>query len=245
MDIKRANKAEWDDLFYRSPNACFFHSRLWYELWRFHESYTYLADIIESSGGRFLAPYYVKHHGLRRKPVYTSGPVGTYGSVISEGEINQAQVRAYLFALKRSYRQSNPFAENYLSAMSQQKADSTFVLALDELNDDFSSNWTKKHLESLEKAKSSNLEFSAETTLTDWEEYAALYEEVNITRGRAASNNYSKDIFYKLFALPDLHRKLFTMRKRGKLVSGGIFFTHNNMMHYWHGASSSDGKKMC
>lgn len=241
MKCRVAKAEEWDDWVSNHPEATFFHTRAWSELW---ENY-----IPRSKAKAYIFEDYNSQiaflPGLERKMFkglitrFDSGPEGTYGGFLFHDNQNDSfsEYTSRICKSKFSFyiRKVSPCygLEKILPAF-----DKTRVLFLGNNPRSLYSKNTKRNIQ---KAVSHSIVIELADTEKDLSAYYRLYQQ---SAGRWAKK---KETLYPLFFFENLYKdtrirfKLWIARKDAHLVYGCLVFYYQKSAYYWHGCGNETG----
>lgn len=211
-----------------------------------------------SNGTRVVLPLVssqsrVKKFNISKKLIQLQSTyTGAYGDVIADGPVTEEV--AGLYSVARSKEDllnvvGNPSRENHdvtkagMGKDATKTEDFTHVIRLDadftSLSTEFNSDSRRRWRRARENGASRRLL----TTIEEYEEYFAAYQNSLDRWGDEATTAYPWSLFETIFEYSQEygdHIKLWATIVNGEIASGKILFYWNNHAIYWHGASNSE-----
>lgn len=239
MQVRKIDISEWREFVDNCPSATFFHTPDWYQVWQDHFGWTIEARcFIFKSGSTVLLPLCSRKRlkGLIKE--YFSGPVGTYGGIITNTQLSKEELillENYLNNFNSLQIRMNPLA-SILGALFFFEKDFTQMIALTKGWNSIFKHWSKGHSSAAKKGIREGVEVRI-ADKSEWKEYYNLYQDSRKRWGEKASNNYSWNLFKILSQLNPTVCKLWLAFKDKNIISGCLCFYYNQHVVYWHGAS--------
>jgi len=241
MQVRKIDESEWRDFVDNCPSATFFHTPDWYKVWKDHFGWEIEArHFIFKSGSAALLPLCSRKRLKGFIKEYFSGPVGTYGGIITNTQLSKEEVillERYLHNFNALQIRMNPFNSILEDTFFTEK-DFTQTIALSQEWKSILRSWSKSHSRSIKKGIREGVKISV-ASKNDWKHYYDIYQDSRKRWGEKASNNYSWDLFKILSQLSPTVCKLWLAYKDEKIISGCLCFYCNQHVVYWHGASLS------
>ncbi len=239
MQVKVIDEAEWWAFVNDCPTATFFHTPDWYWVWKKYFEYNYEARLfIFESGHKVLFPlaWRLRMKGIVKE--YFSGPLGTYGSVISNDKLNSREVRmidGYLNKFSLLEIRTNPLNE-LLKQTFYNREDFTQLIDLKLGWDEIYKNWSKGHSSAAKKGIRDGIKIKIATE-DEWGDYYKIYISTFERWKNPPETKYNLDLFKTLSLLDKKKCKLWLAILKGKIIAGALCFYFQNHVVYWHGAS--------
>lgn len=241
MQVRKIDESEWRNFVDNCPSATFFHTPDWYQVWK-----DYLGWGIEAryfsfkSGNTALLPLCSRKRlkGLIKE--YFSGPVGTYGGILTNTPLSKDEailLERYLSNFNSLQIRMNPF-NSILGDTFFTEKDFSQTIALSQGWESIIDSWSKNHSRSVKKGIREEVQIRT-AFKNDWKHYYGIYQDSRKRWGEKASNNYSWDLFKILSQLSPTVCKLWLAFKDEKIISGCLCFYYNQHVVYWHGATLS------
>jgi lipid II:glycine glycyltransferase (peptidoglycan interpeptide bridge formation enzyme) len=242
MRVRLATREEWIKILEDCPNATFFHSPWWYEVWRDYAGYKIETRLFEiDHHKKILLPLASKKVFKGLSKIYFSSPAGTYGGFLSKEEL-----------LAKDLKKIMNYIARFPSIEITQNLFGTIDIPLASKNDTFTQvinlesgwnflikNWTKGHLSAAKKSEREGVKIRRAYNLSDWKEYFLLYQDSLVRWGDSASNNYTFELFERIKALPANLCTLWLAEYDSTIISGCLCFYFNYHVVYWHGSTNS------
>lgn len=247
-DARLATADEWDHIWENCIFATYYHSREWAEMWHKYSQGRMRPDaeiITFSDGKSVLLPLSSRRilRGLFKQ--YISSPAGTFGGWLSINELSESHGRLLYEYIMSHYGnltwRLNPYnpLEAGLNIKGVEK-DETQALNLECGFEAIYKGWTKGHASAATKARKAGVEISEATTLQDWLDYYAIYEDSLKRWGESASSHYDWSLFQYMFDLSSFNIKLWLATFDAQIVAGALCFYARKHVGYWHGAASAN-----
>lgn len=240
MQVRKIDESEWWHFVNDCPSATFFHTPDWYQVWQDHFGWEIEAKCFKFKSGRTaLLPLCSRKRlkGLIKE--YFSGPVGTYGGIITNGSSLSKEEITLLQNYIREFNsleiRANPLASILEDTIFTEK-DFTQIIQLSQGWNTIFKQWTKGHASAAKKGIREGVKVRI-AEKEEWKKYYEIYQDSRMRWGEKASNNYAWELFESLSQLNPTTCKLWLAFKDKNIISGCLCFYYNEHVVYWHGAS--------
>ena len=239
MQVKKINEAEWWDFVERCPTATFFHTPDWYRVWKEYLGWKMEARYFSfKSGNTAMLPLNSSKRWKGLMKQYTSGPMGTYGGIITNAPLSEQEITTLKNYLNRFY--SLQIRMNPLNTIMQEawvtKRDFTQIISLSKGWETIFKQWTKGHSSAAKKGIREGVQIRV-ADHKDWKTYYNIYQKSRERWGASASNNYNWKLFALIRQIDKNKCKLWLAFINEKIISGCLCFYYNQHVVYWHGGS--------
>lgn len=250
-EVGPASAGEWDELFAATPNATYFHSREWAEVWA---AYTGQAStpsprlVIFSDGRRALLPLSAQRvaRGLVRR--HFSSPAGTFGGWLTADQLTAAHAellaRYMVERVGNLVWRLNPYdalARGALAGLPAARRvvqdDVTSAVSLEAGFEALYRRWSSSHTRAARKAQREGVQIRLASSEADWRDYYAVYLDSLRRWGDQASSTYGYSLFEELYRRASPSVRLWLASYQGTVVAGAICFYTGGHAVYWHGAA--------
>ncbi len=239
MQVRKIDELEWWDFVENCPTATFFHTPDWYRVWKEYKGWGMEARCFRFKSGRTaLLPLCSKKRLKGLIKGYNSGPVGTYGGVISNTQLAKEELiklEQHISSFSSLQIRINPLAPIFRNTYFTRE-DFTQMIDLSQEWTTIFKQWTKGHSSAAKKGIREGVQIRI-ANKNDWKAYYDIYQDSRRRWGEKASNNYLWDLFDQLSQLKSGVCKLWLALKDNKIISGCLCFYYNQHVVYWHGAS--------
>jgi CelD/BcsL family acetyltransferase involved in cellulose biosynthesis len=241
--IENATPAQWDQLVAASETALYFQTREWFEIWAQYAGFESRTRLIEfASGNKVLLP-------LARRKLFGGlvranflAPKGM-GGFVTRDQLSADEVQELFTVLRKLDMLCcvfSPFDGIGSQFSPVTGSDFTQVLDLGAGFDAIFSNWSAGHHLRANKGFRQEIDVEPAAGEADWRAYFDIYQD-NLSRwGKAATNNYSWELFEIMCRKQSPNIKLWLARHQGQVISGALCFYHNRHVAYWHSATSQE-----
>lgn len=242
MKCREASNEEWDHEVSTHPEATFFHTRPWIELW---EKFTFRSKATcyifeDENGGTVYLP------GLERKMFkglvtrFDSGPEGTYGGFMNVGNPRAAfihQVQTYCKNKFSVYlRQISPDAGGVYNL----SAFDTTQIRTFTTNQNPALLYSKNIQRNIQKAVSNAIVAQVADHENDWEKYYDLYIQSAKRWSKSTDTLYPIAFFKAIYKNKGIDHKLWLACKDNQVLYGCLVFYHGKTAYYWHGCGNAE-----
>lgn len=240
MKCRKASHEEWDKIVSNHPEATFFHSRAWIELWEKitvrSKATCYIFE--DENGSSIYLP------GLERKMFkglvtrFDSGPEGTYGGFLSLDNPTEASIHKVKTFCKNKFsvylRQISPDAGGVYNLPA---FDTTQIRTLT-TNQNPAFLYAKNIQRNIQKAVSNAIAVQVADHENDWENYYDLYLQSAKRWSKSTDTLYPISFFIAIYKNNRIHHKLWLARKNNQIIYGCLIFYHGKTAYYWHGCGN-------
>lgn len=240
------SESQWDDAWHHCPYSTYFHGREWAKIWgSYSEGHFRPAPLAFKlpDDTQVLLPFSQIGTGSSRS--FMSSPTGTFGGWIADRALNEPEQKLVVKFIRGHFPdllwRFNPY-EKVLPEIKfgKLKSDVTHALDLSAGFDAIVKQWTKGHASAARKAKKSGVTVRLATSLEDWREYYAIYQDSLLRWAEKASSKYDWRLFDCLHDLQSSNIKLWLAEHEGKAIAGALCFYSPQHAVYWHGAALAD-----
>lgn len=245
-EIRAPTDGEWEAAWRSSRFATYFQSPFWLEAWRsqangrFVDS-TFVATFTD--GVTAVIPVGVERrlHGM--VDIAHMSPAGTWGGpLMTEGGARHRRVLTSL-VLSRFPNLNwldNPFGSDATRGfVDATRRDATLVVDLAADMDSIVRRWSKGHRSAVSQARRLGVTTHVASTEAEWKDYFRAYEDSLRRWGKHASSSYPWQLFDALRRQPSSVVRLWLAKHEGSVVSGALCFYSNDVVSFWHGATSA------
>ena len=255
--VSTPTPSDWDAVWQTSPQATYFQSRQWGEIWEGYSRGRIQATPLAftfSDQSRLILPLYIskKYKGMGRKCVLS--PAHSHGGWISKGRPNAAHGKRVWSHLihhlgKRTLLEwrISPFIDfpppATLAPAGRHTADVTHLL---DLKDGFSALQTTWQAgkgamaRKIKKAEGAGVRIRRARTPQDWADYFEIYQQSLARWGKARSLGYGNELFELLRRRDPDHVALWLGEYENRRICGALCFSSPHHTVYWHGAALSE-----
>jgi len=252
--IKNISENFWNEVISKADYATFFHTPTWAKIIaeNFPEYEIATTGFVLEDGIEAVLPMLLKRVGARGffKSYHSMIP-GVYGGVVSKRPLDKKELAKIYNSLMdagtvRSMVFGNPYCECDVPDCSESQARFTHVLNLEQGFESVWGNYNRGARSNTNKARKAGVQVSIATTLDEYKEYYAVYEDTLKRWGDDATSSYPFSLFQSIFqhaskvGMLDSDLKLWVAKLDEKIISGALIFYFNQHVVYWHGAALSD-----
>lgn len=266
-DVQGLTDAEWDRIWLCSPEATFFHSRIWVRIWEKYSRGKLRATPLLlrlRDGTMAVAPQLARTRFPNRwRSRWQSSAGGTYGGWFSPGPVSEANAirlwRALFVHNVPLVVRANPFDAVQCRAVEQsdlfrqaaspivrirRREDQTLAVRLGDEPQELWRSWRKGHRSAVTKARREGVSTRVASSMEDWREYYAVYEQTLERWGERATSRYSWHLFELLYSSRSPYIRLWLAEHGGAVVAGALCLYSRNAVSYWHGAARRDAQEL-
>jgi CelD/BcsL family acetyltransferase involved in cellulose biosynthesis len=232
MTVGPASSDCWERTFAADTSATFFNSPAWYALWERYGAYVPRPLLFEwPDGTQAVLPLARERRYGGLRTWWHSSPAVNYGGLLCESALSEGQLEAVAAHLRRKRRlilRENPYSPNRLPLEST-RPDQTFVVDLRARRDmeALLLDWRTNQRRNLQKSRAHKLQCTFGSEVSDWGDFAVLYEKNQRFRGDAATTRYRPRLFDLLRQLPGHLCALWTLRQDGAMLAAyAVFYVH-------------------
>lgn len=241
---------EWQRFWEDCSTATYFHSPEWARVWAAYGRGRIrpAAKLIQfSDGAEALVPwsFEIKARGLLSR--YVGSTQGTYGGWLSSEPLHVTHALRLVQWMTREQGKSvvwrmNPYDESAFRAGVleglQCRSDVTHAVRLPSTPEQLLKGFKASYRTQIRKAlRSGEFTLSVATTLEEWREYFAVYQDSLERWGDAPEAGYGWRLFELWARLRSPNVKLWVARHQGEIVSGDICLYAARHVAYWHGST--------
>lgn len=240
--LRRLRPDEWQEHAEACNSATFFHTRKWHEIWlQYHGRGEFAGwQMTLESGDGYLSGIIYK--GKLNASTTLASPAGTYGGLLSDGEVTTSDVINLNEQLRKHFSSFRYLQSPFINCISPPAPDAlsfTQYLELsDKSPDEQFRTWSKGHSSAAKRGLREGVTTRIATSEKDWDDYFDAYQTTLARWGDAATNRYSKKLFRLIQHLPNEVCQLWLSEKDDCLLCGCLCFYWNHHVVYWHGANT-------
>ena len=238
----------------KADYATFFHTSTWAQIIveNFPEYDIATRGFVLEDGSRAILPMLAKKVGARGffKSYYSMIP-GVYGGVIAERPLSNEELSTIYGSLMNAGTVQliiwgNPYRESHLADGCDCRPRFTHVVDLEGGFERVLGNYNRGARSNTNKARKAGIQVSIATTLNEYKEYYAVYEETLKRWGDNATSAYPFGLFQSVFqraskrGILNADLKLWVARLDERIIAGALIFYCNQHVVYWQGAALSD-----
>jgi len=244
MKVSRASNEEWDQAFENSPDACFFQSRAWLEIWDeiYPDRKAICYKILSKNGEKYFIGGLEKKmfKGLIKR--FDSGPEGTYGGFFSDKKIESGHIDELIAAIKPWF----PFIISCFDKYQLSKINNTWELDVAyvvhiEKGQDNSLSYNRNTKRNIRKAEQHNLSVKIATDEEEWKNYYQMYVDNAPRWNKQIETLYPYTLFERIRKENRISKRLWLAFDNDHLLYGFLVFFHKNTAYAWHGSGYPEG----
>lgn len=234
----------WDQVVSRSEYATFFHTSAWAQI--IVETYPHFhiatKGFMLDDGRVAIVPMVGTIERNRYFKWYESMFPGGYGGAVAERSLTQRETNTIFRQLASAatayiHVMGNPYTDHNLPLSYSRSTQYTHVLSLAEGFDAILSNYSSEKRRSIKKAAKMEVEVSVAETEQEFRSYYEVYEDTLRRWGDTTLMRYPYSLFEQIYRHRSDAIRLWVAKVKGEIVSGDVFFYHNQHVVYWHGAT--------
>jgi lipid II:glycine glycyltransferase (peptidoglycan interpeptide bridge formation enzyme) len=232
----------------KSPQATFYHARLWTECLSRVFSYMSYRCIVAEEGGRVLGylPYFIISKGPVR--IHWSMPFGTYGGPVAleSNDLYHPLLKKFTQLGKQMWVYETVFVDYSNRIPGRPYKTGEHLTHLIDLSGGFDEIWSKSFDKSKRKqakrAERKGVKVIESTSLGE----AARFYDIYASRVRAYRGkiHYPQRLFIELVKNSGQHVKLFLSYHENQLLGGQLCFYYKDMVIAWYGSTTMESRDL-